>query len=128
MKKFFAILAVFLLGFTGIAPVHAQRYYQNDHGHHDRFQQGAYEGGRGGNYGYDTRHGYVNNNGYHPNGVGPGKGAAIGAVAGGVLGALFGGGLKGAVIGGAAGAGIGAVAGQANQNNQKRDCYEYGHC
>jgi YMGG-like Gly-zipper len=52
------------------------------------------------------------------NGIGPGKGAAIGAVSGAVLGALFGGG-KGAVIGGAAGAGVGAIAGQAAQDNRR---------
>jgi hypothetical protein len=51
------------------------------------------------------------------NGIGPGKGAAIGAVSGAVLGALFGGG-KGAIIGGAAGAGVGAVAGQAAQDHR----------
>lgn len=62
---------------------------------------------------------YTGDNGYYvqDNGIGPGKGAAIGAVSGAVLGALFGGG-KGALIGGAAGAGIGAVAGQAAQNNR----------
>ncbi|MDP9051284.1 MAG: YMGG-like glycine zipper-containing protein [Acidobacteriota bacterium] len=54
----------------------------------------------------------------HDNGIGPGKGAAIGAVSGAVLGALFGGG-KGAIIGGAAGAGVGAVAGQAAQENRR---------
>jgi hypothetical protein len=53
----------------------------------------------------------------HDDGIGPGKGAAIGAVSGAVLGALFGGG-KGAIIGGAAGAGVGAVAGQAAQNHR----------
>ncbi len=52
------------------------------------------------------------------NGIGPGKGAAIGAVSGAVLGALLGGG-KGAIIGGAAGAGVGAIAGQAAQSNRR---------
>jgi hypothetical protein len=51
-------------------------------------------------------------------GIGPGKGAAIGAVSGAVLGALFGGG-KGALIGGAAGAGVGAIAGQAAQDHRR---------
>jgi hypothetical protein len=71
---------------------------------------------------YAPAYGYANygDNGYYraDNGIGPGKGAAIGAVSGAVLGALFGGG-KGAIIGGAAGAGIGAVAGQAAQNNRR---------
>jgi hypothetical protein len=54
----------------------------------------------------------------HDDGIGPGKGAAIGAVGGAILGALVGGG-KGAIIGGAAGAGVGAVAGQAAQDNRR---------
>jgi len=59
----------------------------------------------------------------HDDGIGPGKGAAIGAIGGVVLGALLGGG-KGAVIGGAAGAGVGAIAGQAAQDNRR---YGYGY-
>ncbi len=76
---------------------------------------------------YAPAYGYSNygDNGYyvHDNGIGPGKGAAIGAVSGVVLGALLGGG-KGAVIGGAAGAGVGAIAGQAAQDN-RRGNYRY---
>ncbi|SRR6266702_2561723 len=73
----------------------------------------SYDNGYRGDYGYYR----------HDNGIGPGKGAAIGAVSGVVLGALLGGG-KGAVIGGAAGAGVGAIAGQAAQDN-RRSRYSY---
>ena len=67
-------------------------------------------------YGYTSygEPGYYRQN----NRIGPGKGAAIGAVSGAVLGALFGGG-KGALIGGAAGAGVGAIAGQAAQDHRR---------
>lgn len=72
-------------------------------------------------YGYTTygEPGYYS----YDNGIGPGKGAAIGAVSGAVLGALVGGG-RGAIIGGAAGAGVGAVAGQAAQDH-RRSYYGY---
>ena len=97
----------------------AYRGYDRDH-----YRGGGYYGApagyvtyapayRGGDY-------YV-----HDDGIGPGKGAAIGAVGGAILGALVGGG-KGAVIGGAAGAGVGAIAGQAAQDNRyARNGYGY---
>ncbi len=118
MRKTFAMLTALLLAFVIVMPASAQ------HGQHGNFRQGAYNGGWGGSY----DRGHDRGGRYQPGGIGPGKGAAIGAGAGAALGLLFGGGLKGAVVGGAAGAGIGAVAGQANQNNQRRDCYRYGNC
>ena len=118
-KLFAAVLVAPLL--LGVAqPVAAQ------HGRNDQFYNGAYQGGRNGNYDRDRRHGY--NNDYDRNrnrgGIGPGKGAAIGGAGGAAVGLLFGGGLKGAIIGGAAGAGVGAIAGKAHQDNRRRD--EYG--
>jgi hypothetical protein len=107
--------------------------YQQRYDRHDRdrnYDRRDYDRDRYRNSGYVTyapAYGYSNygDNGYYvqDNGIGPGKGAAIGAVSGVVLGALLGGG-KGAVIGGAAGAGVGAIAGQAAQNN-RRGNYRY---
>jgi len=98
-------------------------YDRRDYRDHDHDR---YRGG----YGYTTyapvySSGYSNGYYVHDDGIGPGKGAAIGAVSGVILGALVGGG-KGAVIGGAAGAGVGAVAGQAAQDN-RRSRYGYGY-
>jgi hypothetical protein len=67
---------------------------------------------------YDRGHHYDRRD---QGGIGPGKGALIGAAGGAVLGTVFGGGLKGALIGGAAGAGVGAVAGKIHQDNRDRD-------
>lgn len=101
-------------------PAHAQRY------HHDRFYNGAYQGGRYGNYGYDRYHRYPDYDRHH-GGIGPGKGALIGGAGGAALGALFGGGAKGALIGGAAGAGIGAIVGKSNADRRhRREGYYYG--
>lgn len=109
-----AILAAPLLTST---PAQAQY-------HHDRFNHGAYQGGRYGNYGYDRNHRYRNDDyDRHHGGIGPGKGALIGGAGGAVLGAIFGGGAKGALIGGAAGAGIGAIAGKANADSRHRREY-----
>ena len=92
---------------------------------HDRYRGGGYSY-YGAPAGYVTyQPGYSNGYYVHDDGIGPGKGAAIGAVSGVILGALVGGG-KGAVIGGAAGAGVGAVAGQAAQDN-RRSRYGYGY-
>ncbi len=113
-------------------PTPGTAQYEQGHNHHQDFYNGAYNGGRGGDYnrgqdygsgqrGYDQR-GYDDR--YHGHGVGTGTGAAIGGAGGAVLGAAFGGGLKGAIIGGAAGAGIGAIAGHAHQENEKRNYYE----
>jgi hypothetical protein len=109
MKKVCAALLAVPLLLAPTMPAVAQR------GGHGQFNNGAYRGGHGGNYG-DRRHGHYNRN---QGGIGPGKGAAIGAAGGVALGMLFGGGLQGAIVGGAAGAGIGAIAGQANQNNRR---------
>lgn len=99
-------------------------YDRRDHDH-DRYRGGGY-GYYGAPAGYVTyQPGYSNGHYVHDDGIGPGKGAAIGAVGGAILGALVGGG-KGAVIGGAAGAGVGAVAGQAAQDN-RRSRYGYGY-
>ena len=98
-----------------------QRYDRHDRDFHgrdynrDRYRSTGYVSNGSayrGDYGYYR----------HDDGIGPGKGAAIGAVSGAVLGALIGGG-KGAVIGGAAGAGVGAIAGQAAQDHR----YSYGY-
>ncbi len=157
MKKLYAVLLAAPLTFATVLPTAAQydqrqydqRQYerqQYDRNQHREFYNGAYQGGRNGNYGYDRHRRYNNgydqryySNGYgnqrydngdygHRGGIGPGKGAAIGGAGGAVLGLLFGGGLKGALIGGAAGAGIGAIAGEAHKNHT-RDQYrrdEYG--
>lgn len=108
-----------------------QRQYgrtQYDPQRHRQFYNGAYEGGRGGEYGYDRDGRYTQyddrNRDYHRGGIGPGKGAAIGGAGGAVLGAIFGGGAKGALIGGAAGAGIGAIVGKENQNRQRNREYQ----
>jgi hypothetical protein len=94
-------------------PASGQNRYNNQ-GQHDRFNQGAYQGGRRGDYGHDYRH-YDDR---HQGGIGPGKGALIGGAGGAALGALFTGSAKGTIIGGAAGAGIGAILGQQAQNNR----------
>ena len=109
-----------------------QRYDRHDYGDYRGrdYDRHDYDRDRYRSSGYVTyapAYGYSNygDNGYYAydNGIGPGKGAAIGAVSGAVLGALVGGG-RGAVIGGAAGAGVGAIAGQAAQNN-RRGYYGY---
>jgi hypothetical protein len=123
MKIRSAILIAPLLLATNILPVSAQnRNYQNNR--NPNFYNGVRNGGRGGQYSDNNRH--YDNNRRDQGGIGPGKGALIGAGGGAVLGALFGGGLKGTIIGGAAGAGIGAVVGQANQNSKRNDHYN-GH-
>ena len=100
-------------------------YDRRDHDH-DRYRGGGY-GYYGAPAGYVTyQPGYSNGYYVHDDGIGPGKGAAIGAVGGAILGALVGGG-KGAVIGGAAGAGVGAVAGQAAQDNRRSRYGYYGY-
>jgi hypothetical protein len=111
-----------------------QRGYQYNAEQHRQFYNGAYQGGRDGDYygndrsdryrEYDQR--YHGDGGYyHQGGIGPGKGALIGGAGGAVLGGIFGGGAKGAIIGGAAGAGIGAILGEAHQNNERRDDYRH---
>lgn len=107
-----------------------QQRYDNRDPHRDYrpvYRGYDHDGYRGG-YGYTTyAPAPVYNTGYyvHDDGIGPGKGAAIGAVGGAILGALVGGG-KGAVIGGAAGAGVGAIAGQAAQDNRRAQ-FGYGY-
>jgi hypothetical protein len=113
-----AVLLSLLLLATGIAPAFAQHHDNNS-----AYYSGMRNGGRGGHY-YDNRDlPYHDDHRRNQGGIGPGKGALIGAGGGAVLGAVFGGGLKGTLIGGAAGAGIGAVVGQAAQN--KRDDRRY---
>lgn len=96
-----------------------RRDYRYGRDRDDRYR-GAYEVAPVYRSGYYTTAPAYGDYGYYrsDNGIGPGKGAAIGAVSGAVLGALIGGG-KGAVIGGAAGAGVGAIAGQAAQDNRR---------
>lgn len=97
-----------------------QDQYNQYRGSHQRFYNGAYQGGHGGDYyGNDRRYGDYDRR-YHRGGIGPGKGAVIGGVGGAALGAVFGGGAKGAIVGGAAGAGIGALLGEHAQNERDR--------
>jgi len=111
-------------------------HYRYDRESHQQFYNGAYEGGRGGDYGYDRdgryseydRRYHGNGNYYgdpqyrHDNGIGPGKGALIGGAGGAVLGAILGG-EKGAFVGGATGAGIGAILGEHNQQERRERPY-----
>ena len=117
-KLIAAVLCVPLMAATAI-PSLGQDYGQYHRGDHQRFYNGAYEGGRGGDYyGHDRRYDDYDRR-YHQGGIGPGKGALIGGAGGAVLGAVFGGGAKGAIIGGAAGAGIGAILGQHAQDERR---------
>lgn len=116
---------------------HGYNHYRYDRTSHQQFYNGAYQGGRGGDYGrydhdrryseYDRRY-HGNGNYYgdpryrHDNGIGPGKGALIGGAGGAVLGAILGGG-KGAFVGGAAGAGIGAILGEHSQQERRERPY-----
>src|SRR5579875_1958923 len=120
-KLMAAVLCVPLFG-ASVIPMsgqyHGQEQYQR--GSHQQFYNGAYEGGRGGDYyGHDRRYDDYDRR-YHQGGIGPGKAALIGGVGGAALGAVFSGSAKGAIIGGAAGAGIGAVLGQHAQDNRER--------
>lgn len=117
MRKIMAAaLCVPLMAATAV-PSWGQDYHRGDH---QRFYNGAYEGGRGGDYyGHDRRYDDYDRR-YHQGGIGPGKGALIGGAGGAVLGAVFGGGAKGAIIGGAAGAGIGAILGEHAQDERDR--------
>jgi hypothetical protein len=116
MKIRQVILIVPLLLGTSLPHASAQR--------NDGFYNGVRTGGHGGQY-YDDRHYYHDDHRRDQGGIGPGKGALIGAAGGAALGAIFGGGLKGTIVGGAAGAGVGAVVGQANQNSKRRDYYRH---
>jgi len=103
---------------TSFLPVTAGAQYRNQN---PNFYNGVRNGGRGGQY-YDNNRHYDNHR-RDQGGIGPGKGALIGAGGGAVLGAVFGGGLKGTLIGGAAGAGIGAIVGKANQDSKRDNRY-----
>jgi hypothetical protein len=109
-----AVLVTPVLFAVSLLPVRAQQ-------HNSAYYNGMRNGGRGGDY-YNSHDRHYHDDHYHDDhrsgGIGPGKGALIGAAGGAALGAVFGGGLKGTIVGGAAGAGIGAVVGQANQNNR----------
>lgn len=129
-KLMTAVLCVPLIAATAMPAVgqgnrgsNGQYQQRNDwrYSHHDHFDRGAYEGGRGGNYGYYPRNDrYRGDYRNHEGGIGPGKGALIGGAGGAALGALFTGSAKGAIIGGAAGAGIGAILGQQAQDHRDR--------
>ncbi len=121
MKIRKAILIAPLLLATSLLPVSASA--QNYGNRNPNFYNGVRNGGRGGQYYDNNRH--YNDRRRDQGGIGPGKGALIGAGGGAVLGALFGGGLKGTLIGGAAGAGIGAVVGKVHQNNQRSNYYDH---
>ena len=110
-----------------IGHVHTSRFALNIiAANNSAYYNGVRHGGHGGNY-YNDRDRHYHDDHYRDNkgGIGPGKGALIGADGGAVLGALFGGGLKGTIIGGAAGAGVGAVVGQAAQNNRDNHYHHY---
>jgi hypothetical protein len=123
-------------GYTQYQDNRGYNHYQYDRGSHQQFSNGAYEGGRGGDYGYDRdgryseydRRYHGNGNYYgdpqyrRDNGIGPGKGALIGGAGGAALGAILGGG-KGAFVGGAAGAGIGAILGEHAQQERREQPY-----
>jgi hypothetical protein len=128
MGKFrITFLITSLLFAASIHSAPAQNH-QNNSAYYDGMRKGAH----GGDY-YNNRDPHYNNNHYHddhrqaPNqgGIGPGKGALIGAAGGAALGAVFGGSLKSTLIGGAAGAGVGAIAGQAAQNNRNNNYRPY---
>ncbi len=89
----------------------------------DAYYNGVRNGGRGGDYYNNRDRPYHDDHRRDQGGIGPGKGALIGAAGGAALGAIFGGGLKGTIVGGAAGAGIGAVIGQSAQNNREQNNY-----
>jgi hypothetical protein len=91
--------------------------------HNSAYYNGVRNGGHGGNYYNNRDRPYHNDHRRDQGGIGPGKGALIGAAGGAVLGAVFGGGLKGTIVGGAAGAGIGAVIGQSAQNKREDNYY-----
>lgn len=112
------MFVVFLVFSTAIVPGFAQPH------NNSAYYNGMRSGGHGGNY-YDPHHDrpYHDDHRQNQGGIGPGKGALIGAAGGAALGAVFGGGLKGTIVGGAAGAGIGAVIGQAAQNNRNNNNY-----
>lgn len=119
-KLMAAVLCVPLIASTAMVASGQNRDYHYDRNAHQRFYNGAYEGGRGGDYnGHDRRYDDYNRR-YHQGGIGPGKGALIGGAGGAALGAIFTGSAKGAIIGGAAGAGIGAILGQHAQNERER--------
>lgn len=117
MKIRKAILIAPLVLATSLLPVSASAQNRNYPNRNSNFYNGVRHGGHGGHY-YDDHN-------RNQGGIGPGKGALIGAGGGAVLGAVFGGGLKGTIIGGAAGAGIGAVIGKANQDNQRDHYYDH---
>jgi hypothetical protein len=96
------------------------------HRNNGAYYNGVRDGGHGGRY-YNNRDRGYHNDYYNRDqgGIGPGKGALIGAAAGGLLGAAFSGSLKGTIVGGAAGAGIGAVVGQSAQDNRDNGYYRH---
>ncbi len=116
-----AVLITPLLFAASILPASAQY----NRGNYNNFNNGVRYGGRGGNY-YNNNDRRYHDDHYRQNqgGIGPGKGALIGAGGGAVLGALFGGGLKGTLIGGAAGAGVGAAVGGVAQHNRDNNRYD----
>src|SRR5258708_3766777 len=134
--KMCKILLIALSLAATILPLPATAQYRdnrNNQDHRDNrgtqhFNDGFRNGARGGQY-YDSRYDHSrqdDNNRYYNDrrpdqgGIGPGKGALIGAGGGAVLGALFGGGLKGTIIGGAAGASTRPVLRPAQQKNPRR--------
>jgi hypothetical protein len=116
-----AVLITPLLFAISVVPAIAQQH--NNSAYYDGMRHGT----QGGNYYGKHDRPYHNDYYQQPKqgGIGPGKGALIGAAGGAALGAVFGVGLKGTLIGGAAGAGIGAVVGQSAQNKRNNDNYHH---
>jgi Glycine zipper 2TM domain len=108
-----------LLFASAVAPAIAQHHGSG------AYYNGVRNGGHGGHYYNNRDRGYHNDYYNDQGGIGPGKGALIGAAAGGLLGAAFSGSLKGTIVGGAAGAGIGAVVGQSAQDNRDNGYYRH---
>ena len=113
-----AVFVTPILLASSLLPAFAQPNRNNN-----AYNNGMRRGERGGHYYSHNDRRYRDDYYRQDNGIGPGKGALIGAAAGGLLGAAFGGGLQGTIIAGAAGAGIGAVVGQSAQDNRRRDQY-----
>ncbi len=112
----YVVAAGLLLG--SVMPVVGQRDRNGSNYGGRNYYSGMQSSVREGDYGRyasedERRH-------HHDTGIGPGKGALIGAAGGAALGAVFGRSLKGTLIGGAAGAGMGAIAGKVAQNDRDR--------
>lgn len=111
-----------VLALAGILVFPAGSYAQRDR-NRDNYYRGMHNQVQRGDYGRYAREDEQRHH-HDSGGIGPGKGALIGAAGGAVLGAVFGRSLKDTIIGGAAGAGAGAIGGaiaQHDSHNHHRD-------